>query len=249
MSKKIIIIQTGQPAKPVLDKFGDFDQWFIQGMRIDPAQTKTFRVYEKPEFPDIAEIAGVIITGSPAMVTEKCSWSEDTINWLESIKAHKFPILGVCYGHQMLATLLGGEVNWNPKGRQIGQVEVSITAEMHTDRLFAAMLTPDVKSITFMASHQQSVIKPPSEAIRLGYTTLDCNHCFSYNNHIWGLQFHPEFSAEVTREYVRVRSTDIEKEGMDPVKLLNSIEETDNGNVLLQRFKDICFEKPKNQSQ
>ena len=39
----------------------------------------------------------------------------------------KTPILGVCYGHQLLAKLLGGTVDWNPNGREIGSVSMQLT--------------------------------------------------------------------------------------------------------------------------
>ncbi|MBL4773166.1 MAG: glutamine amidotransferase [Alcanivoracaceae bacterium] len=250
-TKVIAIIQTGQPIESVLKKYGDFDAWFIKAMAIDKARTKTFRVYEKIEFPEMESIAGLIITGSAAMVTEQRNWSEYTINWLKQFLHRDIPVLGVCYGHQQLARLLGGTVDWNPQGRQMGQVNMRISPEAYKDRLLGSIIEQSENSktrvIKLLATHQQAVIELPDDVTILGTTELDENHCFRYKNHIWGLQFHPEFTTDITAEYIRARAKDLVKEGLNPVQMikdvekLDSVEHRDKGSQLLRRFRDICF--------
>ena len=240
-SKFIAIIQTGQAIPAALEKYGDFDQWFIDGMETEKPQTKTFRVFENLTFPNIEELAGVIISGSGSMVTDELDWSEATIKWLKPIIDTGIPILVVCYGHQLLAKLLRGKVDWNPNGREIGQVNMCLTNEMYQDDLFKGFIDSATTHLEFIATHQQSVTELPSNVSLLGTTSLDPHHCFRYKNHVWGTQFHPEFTPDIICEYIHTRSDGIIKDGLNPTLLLEEIKSNINGNQLLKQFKDICF--------
>lgn len=241
MEKYIAIIQTGVPISSAYEKYGDFDALFINHMQIDVGLTKTYRVYQNLEFPKTESLVGIIITGSPSMVTDKHEWSEKTIDWLKQNIDLKIPILGVCYGHQLLARVLDGLVDWNPNGRQIGSVDVKLSEAAHSDPLFSSLVESEQISIDYHATHLQSVVSLPKNVTLLGSTNLDPNHCFRYKNHVWGLQFHPEFNAEVIQDYVEARSQDIKQEGLDPSEILSEINDNDNGVQLLKRFRDICF--------
>lgn len=240
-SKFIAIIQTGQAIPSVLEKYGDFNEWFIQGMHIDKTLTKTYRVFEQLTFPKLENIAGIIVTGSGAMVTEKLDWSEATISWLKQLLDKDIPILGICYGHQLLAKALGGTVDWNPNGRQIGQVNVSLISGMQNDSLFTSLANSNSNCLKFIATHQQSVTHLPDSVTVLGSTSLDPNHAFRYESHIWGLQFHPEFTANIIKGYIQARSNDLINEGLNPKKLMTRIKHITNGEALLQQFAKICF--------
>jgi len=241
MSKYIAIIQTGEPIASAFEKYGDFDALFIKHMQIDSSLTKTFRVFKSIAFPQVNELAGIIITGSPAMVTEQHEWSEQTIDWLRKIINAKVPILGVCYGHQLLGIALQGQVDWNPNGRQIGRVKIILEKHAYVDPLFSSLIDSQQTSIDYYATHLQSVTVLPESVTLLGSTNLDPYHCFRYDKHVWGLQFHPEFNAKVIQDYVNTRSQDIENEGLNPNKILTEIKENNNGTILLKRFKDLCF--------
>ncbi|MFK8012466.1 MAG: glutamine amidotransferase [Marinicellaceae bacterium] len=243
MSKFIAIIQTGEPIASVLNQYGGFDQMFIQHMQIAPEKTKTYHVYQDqaPSFPSLENLAGIIITGSPSMVTEKKDWSEATIDWLKKIVEMDIPTLGVCYGHQLLACALGGQVDWNPNGRQIGNVKMQLSKSATNDPLFSKIHKSNQSSLNFNATHSQSVIVLPKKVQLLGSTNLDPNHCFRYKNHIWGAQFHPEFSTKVINAYIIARSKEIEQEGLDPKDIQSKILHHKNGAALLKQFKNICF--------
>jgi len=241
MSTFIAIIQTGIPIPSVMENYGDFDSMFIKHMQIDGTKCQTFKVYQELIFPEFKNLAGIIITGSPSMVTEKLKWSEATIDWLKLVFKQNIPVLGVCYGHQLLAKALGGQVDWNPNGRQIGNINMQLKNDAKSDPLFSKLIKPNQTSIDYYATHMQSVTRLPEDINLLGTTNLDANHCFRYKHNIWGLQFHPEFNSSIIREYIVARSDDIFNEGLNPNKIINDIKENDNGIELLIHFKQMCF--------
>ena len=242
MNKYIAIIQTGEPIKEVLAKYGNFDKMFINGMNIDPVKTKTVNVFRNESLPSsIKKIAGIIITGSPSMVTEGNDWCITTQKWLSQFIDLNLPILGICYGHQLLAKVIGGDVGWNPMGREMGQVNLSMTHEARNDKLFASLIAEHSMTLRFQATHQQSVLSLPTEATLLGTTLLDSHHCFCYKQHIWGLQFHPEFTPEIIKDYITLRQHDIRKEGLNPKHMIANVENINLGFEILHNFKNMCF--------
>ena len=243
--KKIIIVQTGEPIASALEKYGDFDELFIRAMKVDPDLIETYRVYQSEDdnviFPDVDKIAGLIITGSPAMVTEKHSWSEATVEWLKQFLRTDIPAIGICYGHQLLATALGGKVDWNPNGRQIGSVKLKHTEHIYDDPLLASLSNRIDNEVHLLATHMQSVVQLPDEVTLLGATDRDPHHCFRYKENVWGLQFHPEFTSEIIIDYILARAEDIENEGINTEKLIEDIIENDNGSIILQNFRKLCL--------
>ncbi len=78
---------------------------------------------ELPPLPSL-DADGLIITGFPAMVTDRPAWLDGTTVWLRNVVAAGMPTLGVCFGHQLLAHALGGTVGWNPGGRAYGTIRI-----------------------------------------------------------------------------------------------------------------------------
>ena len=179
--------------------------------------------------------AGVVITGSHAMVTERADWSEQTAAWLPGLVERGIPVLGICYGHQLLAHALGGTVGDNPLGREYGTVDVHLTDEAHADALLGALPTP----VRVQVSHTQSVLALPAGARRLAWSDGDPNQAFVVGERAWGVQFHPEFDRDVVVTYIdRYRQALID-EGQDPDRLIEMSEDTIYGSMILSRFGQV----------
>ena len=127
---RLLIVQTGTTTL-----HGDYPAWFEkalgfampvvrahQGEKLDPQR-------HRPE--------GIIVTGSPLSVTERAPWMLRLGDDLLRIGARGVPVLGVCFGHQLLARAAGGDVVLNPRGREIGTVRVQLTPAGRRDPLFA----------------------------------------------------------------------------------------------------------------
>ena len=118
--------------------------------------------------PSVAGFAGVIVTGSAAMVTERHDWSERSAQWLRDAVHAGMPVFGICYGHQLLAHALGGEVGDNPAGREMGTVEIALDASATDDPLFAGLPA----RLRAQTTHLQTVLRPPPQATGASYTVV-----------------------------------------------------------------------------
>jgi GMP synthase (glutamine-hydrolysing) len=145
-------------------------------------------------------------------------------------------VLGICYGHQLLAHGLGGEVGRNPRGREIGTVAVEVADPR--DRLLAGLPT----RLTVQVTHRESVLRLPDGAARLAGNPADPHQAFRFGERAWGVQFHPEFDADVMRGYLRARREELIGEGLDPDALLAACVEAPDGERLLARFAEIVMD-------
>ncbi len=232
--KPILIVKTGSTLEAIAVRRGDFEAWFVEGLGPAAGPTRVANVQLGEGLPGPDEVAGVVVTGSPAMVSDREPWSEAAAHWLAATVRAELPVLGVCYGHQLLAHGLGGQVGPNPKGREVGTVEVRLE-RAEGDPLFAGL--PD--TLTVQTTHVESVIELPPGAERRGRSDLDGNHAFRVGEHAWGVQFHPEFDAEITRGYIDGRTADILAEGLDPDALRAGLRDSDHGRILLERFATL----------
>jgi len=232
---KLLIVQTGAAAPEVLARYGDFPEWFRRGLGLREDQVTTVRVDLGGELPMPDAVAGAVITGSSAMVPERLAWSERTAAWLRAAVAADLPMLGVCYGHQLLAHALGGSVDYNPRGREIGTWEIERLPASADDPLIGAL----PGRFLAHATHLQTVVRPPPGAVVLARSALDDCQAIRFAPRVWGVQFHPEFGVREMRGYLRARSEAIDYEGLDVKALLRGVRGSPQARASLRRFATI----------
>ena len=231
--KPIALIKTGGTIACIKPDHGDFEDWFAEGMGdSDLLQVDVFR--QQP-LPATENLAAVVITGSHAMVSAGEDWSERTAGWLKQVVQKGIPVLGVCYGHQLLAHALGGRVGLNPAGCQIGTVSIRLINSSAKDPLLGHL--PEMFSA--QTSHSEVVLEPPPGAERLAISPLDDNFVIRFTESAWGIQFHPEFSAPVMSEYIRCRADKLREEGLDPDQLLSEVTDTPEAMSVLTKFREL----------
>lgn len=225
-----LVLETGEPVAG-LRRHGGFAHWIrvAAGLAGDDVVAVDVRATAPPRRQGFA---GAIVTGSAAMVSDRQGWSERAAGWLREAAHAGLPLLGICYGHQLLAHALGGEVGDNPAGREMGTVEVSLHPEAADDPLFAALPV----RFTAQASHLQAVLRPPEQAVVLARSRLDGCQAFRWGRSTWGVQFHPEFSAAHMQGYVRARREALRAEGHSPEDISRTISAAPHARSVLRRF-------------
>ncbi|MEN0036653.1 MAG: glutamine amidotransferase [Cellvibrio sp.] len=234
MSKPILIVMAGKTFPEISKSQGDFGDWIAAGLGNELPYT-IVSATEVTEFPRPAELSGVVISGSHAMVTDREDWSERLGGWLKSCVAEELPVLGICYGHQLLAHACGGVVNVNPAGLEIGTKEITLAEGANKDLLLGEL------PATFPAQliHYQSVRSLPEGAQLLAHSDIEPHQAYRIGNYAWGVQFHPEFSATAMRGYI----TQLQAKLDDHERLLAKVEATQEATSLLQRFAAISKAK------
>jgi GMP synthase (glutamine-hydrolysing) len=234
---RLVILKTGNTLPPILESFGDFDRWFLNGLseKLD-RQVVDITCQPLPGEPD--QWDGIVVTGSPAMVSDRAPWSESAAAWLAKAVEMRIPVLGVCYGHQLLAHALGGKVGYHPKGRETGTYQVNLHASAQGDPLFEGLPA----EFPAQLSHRQSVLELPGNAILLASNEFEPHQAFRVGPCAWGVQFHPEFTADIMRAYLKAQTPDLLKEGLSPDSLMARVADAPHARSLLQRFSDFVIQ-------
>lgn len=228
----LLIVQMGSPPDDLLRQFGEQSDWFRAALEDTNQRISVAHPDQGEALPEPSEFSAAVITGSWSMVTDRKDWSERTGRWTKGLIESGKPLLGVCYGHQLMADVMGGVVDYHPDGRELGTLPVTLNAQGQGDPwtgrlppVFGAHLT-----------HAQTVLVPPSGAQLLGGSAHDAHQILRYGPHILSVQFHPEFSGDLLHACVDKRETALAAEGVDLDDLRAGIEETPYARQILLDF-------------
>lgn len=227
----ILIIAAGRPVES-LRRYGGFDHWIRVAAGLGRDQVEVADVERGEALPPPGGFSGAIVSGSAAMVTDRLDWSERSAAWLNEAAHAGLPLLGICYGHQLLAHALGGEAADNPEGRCMGTVEVEQLPAAAADPLFAGLPGRFAAQVT----HVQVARRLPEQAVLLARAAHDPLHAFRWRERVWGVQFHPEFSVTHMRGYIRARADALRAGGADPDALLRAVRPAPVARRILRRF-------------
>ena len=233
--RSLTILKTGSTFDELALREGDFEDWVHRGIGEGAGPVRFVDAKEAADLPAPSTCTGVVITGSPHMLTEPSPWRDRAVRWVRDLVLTEIPILGICYGHQLLAVSLGGEVDWHPEGREMGTHPVRLTSAGCSDPLLGSL------GPTFLAhsSHAQSVRRLPPGAIRLASSGFEANHAFRYDSFAWGVQFHPEFSESAMKAYLDRYRDRLAEQGLDADRLIDEVRPSP-AVALLERFAELC---------
>ena len=199
---KLTIIQTGEVPVPLRPQFGAYPPMFRRmfdeaGVSFD---YETVAVFDGAPLPDPARLEGIIVTGSPAGVYDNhLAWMEPLRVFIRAAYAARTPMLGVCFGHQIMADALGGDVRKSEKGWGLGR-------HVYEVRSRPAFLSTDADALAIACSHQDQVITPPAEADIFLASDFTPNAGLLYRNGAAvSLQPHPEFDDAYTIALAELR--------------------------------------------
>lgn len=233
--KTLYILKVGSTFPPLAAEFGDFDAWTCAGLGALALPIAVVCPELGDDLPQPAQCAGVVITGSHAMVTENLPWSLTIENWIPSLLAAGIPLLGICYGHQLLARAAGGEVGYHPQGQEVGTVEVELLPAALQDPLFHNF----PHRFRAHATHAQTVLRLPPGATLLARNSFEPHHAFALGAGAWGVQFHPEYTAAIMRGYIQAQAHSLESAGQDLTALLAGVTATPAAATTLKNFATL----------
>lgn len=229
MASPFIIIKTGSTYPDIAAHLGDFEDWIIDAMEIARDAVEIINVQAGAPLPVLDDPRAVVITGSHSMVTDREDWSERTARWVRDAVAADWPVLGICYGHQLLAHACGGVVG---PGVEIGCAEATRTQASVDDPLLGGL---PAHFIT-MNGHQQAVQQLPQTATLLATTARDPHHAYRIGRRAWGVQWHPELTVEILETYIRNHREALDVQGLDVHAVRAALVDTPVARTILPRF-------------
>jgi len=199
MKKKISVISCGPGLENIREEYGHSYQWVQDVCDLSDVHFSQSNVY-KGDFPKIEDGDGWIITGSAKSTYDDIGWIVELEILIKRAYEVQKPILGICFGHQLIAQALGGLVEKNNKGWELGSSNIDINKEGVISPLFTGIPKDD----SFYMSHQDIVTKLPKQAVELAVNEKG-NQSYCIGEFIYGVQFHPEFPHAVAQEYAKTR--------------------------------------------
>ncbi|RKZ34838.1 MAG: glutamine amidotransferase [Gammaproteobacteria bacterium] len=230
--KPIFVAKAGDASREIAETHGDFHDWVQRRMFSPGCDVSVANVHRGGTLPCPSELSGAVITGSRAMVTDREPWSENLSDWAARLVQQEVPVLGICFGHQVLAHGLGGQVIDHPRGREVGTVEITSYPEAAVDLLFKRL--PGV--FRAHVTHDQTVVDLPAGAVVLAGNAHEPHHAVRFGPWAWGVQFHPEFDEGIMHAYIRRHAETLMRKGFDPESLARKVTGTPDVDGLLRQF-------------
>lgn len=200
---RLAILETGKPPAPLIADYGTYPEMF-RALLGDGFEVESFDV-EAGELPaDPAAFDAYLLTGSPAGAYEDLPWIAPLSGFIRAARSRK--MVGICFGHQIMAEALGGHVEKSANGWGAG---------LHTYPIVAhEPWMDDVPAVSVPASHQDQVVQaPPNSAVIASSVFTPYAGLAWRDRPAISFQFHPEFSpafakALIGQRYDRVPDPD-----------------------------------------
>ena len=177
-------------------RFGTQPQWFASLLPRDVAVVSV-NAFEGVVPSSFSGIEAVVVTGSPQSVTDNPPW---TAWWCEHLPLAGIPVLGVCFGAHLLGIAYGGRVA-RGRTREIGTIGIEVTSAGQADPLLAG-LPP---SCRMHSSHRDDLVEVPPGSVVLARNGRGVQ-AVRFAPLIYGVQFHPELTADAMRVLLEVRA-------------------------------------------
>jgi GMP synthase (glutamine-hydrolysing) len=238
---KLLIVKTGSAAEEIVRAHRDFEDWFIQALGV-PERFSVAKAYgpgpdEVPPLPAFAAYDGLLVTGSPLSVTAPTPWMDALAARLRDHAGAGGAVLGVCFGHQLLSHAFGTPVVRNPAGREIGTIDLTLTAEGRADELFEGLPA----ALTVNATHVDHASAVPAGTVLLAANGKSAVQAVRFGARARGVQFHPEITVDAMRALIRSRAAPMREEGLDPEAHDAAVLPSLQGDRVLRHFEErLC---------
>ncbi len=185
-----------------------------------------------PRYPDLGAVDGIIIGGSEHMLSRGDNdWTPALKEYVRQAADRGIPMLGVCYGHQLLAQVFGAKVvHRNP--REFGRKTVRLTAAGKSDPLFRNL--PELFPV--LMAHSDAVVELPPPMQSLAANEFNDTQAMALKHQIRGVQFHPEFSREIMQALSRQEERALETEGLAPEAIRRELQDTPAARIVVENF-------------
>lgn len=189
---KITILETGRAPGKLVNAYPGYPDMFASLLSPwgQDLAYESVGVLDGEVLPDASACEAILITGSPFGVYDSTPWMDPLRGFIRNAHSARIPMVGVCFGHQVIADAMGGEVRKSEKGWGIGRHTYQITQPRE-------WMGEPRQEVSLAASHQDQVITPPAGAITLARSAHTDHAVLEYADApVVTFQGHPEFSDQ-----------------------------------------------------
>ncbi|MGC1506521.1 MAG: type 1 glutamine amidotransferase [Sulfitobacter sp.] len=176
---KIGILITGHPPEE-LSGNGRYDAYFQRLLGTKDFTYQAWSVVDGEMPKSVQDADGWLITGSRHGAYEPHGWIPPLEQFIRDCYAAHVPMIGVCFGHQIIAQAMGGKVEKFDGGWSVGAVDYTLEGE----------------TVAINAWHQDQVTTKPADAQVIGSTDFCANAALLYGDTFWTIQPHPEYDHD-----------------------------------------------------
>jgi GMP synthase-like glutamine amidotransferase len=197
---KLGILKTDKVRPEWVPEFGEYPDMFATLLK-EADSSMEFITYdvEEGQYPaDIDEVDAYLITGSKSSVYDDKPWIEPLKDFVRQLDARRKKLVGICFGHQIVADALGGKTEKSAKGWGVG-------LHSHTFNSFPDWHDGDEAELKILVSHQDQVVETADGAAVLAGSEFCENAVCQVGDHILTFQGHPEFVSGYSREIMEYR--------------------------------------------
>ncbi|XP_065872472.1 gamma-glutamyl peptidase 5-like [Euphorbia lathyris] len=194
VEKKYAVLLCAEDSEYVKKKYGGYFGVFVRMLGEEGEAWVVYRV-ANGEFPDDEEIEsfdGFVITGSCNDAHGNDVWICKLMNLLKKLDSMKKKVLGICFGHQILARALGGKTGRAVSGWDMGVTTIHFSS---SSKLFSSLKMP--ASLSIIECHRDEVKELPPKAEVIGWSEKTGIEMFKYGDHMMGIQGHPEYTKDI----------------------------------------------------
>ena len=211
---KIGILNADKVRPELVDHFGEYPDMFGNLLlSIEPGIEIVVYDVISGDYPEkMDEVHGYIITGSKMSVYDEIDWIKQLGEFVQELHKKKKKLIGICFGHQLVAHFLGGKTQKSDKGWGIGIHESILSSS-------AEHYGVEGQNYNLVCSHQDQIVEPAPSSVILASSEFCPYSMLQIEDHILTFQGHPEFSKDFSRSLLDLRKNDFDEntyqEGLD----------------------------------
>ena len=193
------ILETGRPPEELQSTYGSYADMFkrLLGAADSSLEFKVYAVLDNQLPTSPQDCDAWLVTGSRHGVYENLPWMLQLQDFIRAVWQAEVPMIGICFGHQIIAAALGGRVEKSTKGWGVGLQEYKVQKSQ--------AWMGEQPSITFNAMHQDQVVELPANAEVFASSEF-CEYAgLVYGGRILTFQGHPEFTTEFEENLLKLR--------------------------------------------
>ena len=197
---KIGLLEAEQLTPEILKKYGSYADMTMRLLHSvdDKIAFQTYQI-TRGEYPaDTNDCDAYLITGSKASAYDDDAWIVQLADYVKDLAAQQKKLIGICFGHQLIAQALGGQVEKSTKGWGVGIMSSKLLQTK-------AWMQPMQDNYSLLVSHQDQVTVLPDNAVHIAENAFCKHSSYQLGDHILSLQGHPEFAVEYAQQSMRKR--------------------------------------------